>query len=210
MYKKYAKRLIDTLLSIIWLALLAPVFVIIAIAIKVDSKGPVFFIHKRLGKDGRIFQIIKFRTMVVGAENMGTGLAIRSAADSRITKVGAFLRITSLDELPQFINILKGDMSFVGPRPPAVYFPYKSFENYPEWGKKRFDVRPGLTGLSQVVYRNNASWDDRIKLDVQYVEDIKFITDVVLVLKTALRVLKREGIYRECVQSQKANMLDTE
>ncbi len=125
--------------------------------------------------------------MVVNAENMGTGLCIRSISDNRITKVGAFLRKTSLDELPQFVNILKGDMSIVGPRPPATYFPYKGYENYPEWAQKRFNIRPGITGLAQVVYRTNAEWDERIGLDIKYIDNITFITDIRLIIDTVFK-----------------------
>lgn len=172
-------------------------FLLIAIAIKVDSKGPVFFKQARLGKDGEVFNIIKFRTMVVGAEKMGDGLIVACHTDSRITKVGGFLRQTSLDELPQFYNILKGEMSIVGPRPPVEYFPYPGYEGYPEWAKARFDMRPGITGIAQVVHRSDAHWDERIQLDVQYVETVTFILDIKLIISTAFRILKQEDIYSD-------------
>src|SRR5699024_6137570 len=123
-------------------------------------------------------EIYKFRTMVVNAEQMGTGLSIRSLNDNRITKVGSFLRNTSLDELAQLYNILMGEMSIIGPRPPVTYFPYKGFKNYPEYSKKRFKERPGVTGLAQVVYRNNAAWDNRFELDNKYVDGISFLLDL--------------------------------
>lgn len=197
MYRIYIKKVLDVLLSFIGLIILSPVLLIIALAIKIDSKGPVFFKQDRLGKDGNVFKIIKFRTMIVGAEKMGTGLSIRSLSDKRITKIGAFLRKSSLDELPQFINILKGDMSIVGPRPPAVYFPYDGYESYPKWGRARFEVHPGVTGLAQVVYRNNAVWDDRIKLDIKYIEKMSFCFDFKLIVSTIFKLLKQENVYGE-------------
>jgi len=150
------KRIIDIIGSLVGLVILSPVFLVIALFIKMDSPGPVFFVQDRLGLRGRTFRIIKFRTMVVNAENIGDGLRVKSERDPRITKVGRILRATSLDELPQLINVLKGDMSLVGPRPPATYHPYDGYAKYPEWAKKRFEMRPGITGLAQVRLRNSA------------------------------------------------------
>lgn len=194
MYAKYFKRVLDFLLSLIAIIILSPVLLIIAIAIKIDSKGPVFFLQERLGKDGKVFKIIKFRTMVVNAENIGDGLKVKSENDDRITKVGKVLRKTSLDELPQFINVLKGDMSIVGPRPPVTYHPHK-YEEYSDEQRKRFEVRPGITGLAQVRVRNSASWDDRIKIDVEYTEKISFIIDIKIFFETFLNIIKRKNIY---------------
>lgn len=196
-YKKYFKRIFDILLSSIGVIVLFPLFFILALAIKIDSKGPVFFTQDRLGKKGKVFRILKFRTMIVGAEKIGTGLFIKTKKDNRITKVGNFLRKTSLDELPQLINIFKGDMSIVGPRPPVTYYPYEGYENYSEFAKKRFDIRPGITGLAQVIYRTNAEWDDRIKLDVKYVDNVTFLFDVKLIINTFFKVLNQENIYGE-------------
>ena len=145
MYVKYIKRFLDLVLSLMALIILMPLMVIIAIAIKLDSKGPVFFLQERLGKNGKVFKIIKFRTMIIGAEKKG--LRISGKNDSRITKVGNLLRNTSLDEIPQLINIIKGEMSLVGPRPPVTYFPYK-YDKYSNVQKKRFEVRPGITRIS--------------------------------------------------------------
>lgn len=145
MYEKYIKRFLDLVLSLMALIILMPLMVIIAIAIKLDSKGPVFFLQERLGKNGKVFKIIKFRTMIIGAEKKG--LRISGKNDSRITKVGNLLRNTSLDEIPQLINIIKGEMSLVGPRPPVTYFPYK-YDKYSNVQKKRFEVRPGITRIS--------------------------------------------------------------
>lgn len=194
MYAKYIKRILDFILSLIALIILSPVYLIIAIAIKIDSKGPVFFLQERLGKDGKVFKIIKFRTMVVNAEHMGDGLKVKSEKDNRITKIGKILRKTSLDELPQFINVLKGEMSIVGPRPPVTYHPYK-YEDYSNEQKKRFCVRPGITGLSQVRVRNSATWDDRIKIDLEYVSKIRFCKDLKIIFQTIIKTTKKESIY---------------
>lgn len=194
MYQKFFKGLIDFILSLIATIILSPVMLIIAIAIKIDSKGPILFLQERLGKDGKVFKIIKFRTMVVNAENIGDGLSIKSEDDDRITKVGKFLRKTSLDELPQFINILKGDMSLIGPRPPATYFPHK-IEDYPEEQFKRFEVKPGITGLAQVRVRNNATWDEKIEIDLEYISKITFINDLKIVFQTIKIILSHENIY---------------
>ena len=194
MYQKFFKGLLDFILSLIATIILSPVMLIIAIAIKIDSKGPVFFLQERLGKNGKVFKIIKFRTMVVNAENIGDGLSIKSENDDRITKVGDFIRKTSLDEIPQFINILKGEMSLIGPRPPATYFPHK-IEDYPEFQLKRFDVKPGITGLAQVRVRNQATWDEKIEIDLEYISNITFINDLKIVFLTIKNILLHENIY---------------
>ena len=194
MYAKYFKRVLDFLLSLIAIIVLSPIFLIIAIAIKLDSKGPVFFLQERLGKNGKVFKIIKFRTMVVNAEHIGDGLKVKSENDNRITRVGKILRKTSLDELPQFVNVLKGEMSIIGPRPPVTYHPHK-YEDYSDEQKKRFNVRPGITGLAQVRVRNSASWDDIIKIDVEYTEKISFIMDIKIFFETFLNIIKKKNIY---------------
>lgn len=194
MYRRFIKRLLDFILSLLALIVLSPVFLVISISIKVNSKGPVFFLQERLGKNGKVFKIIKFRTMIVNAEHIGDGLKIKSENDNRITKVGKILRKTSLDELPQLINVIKGDMSIVGPRPPVTYYPHK-FDEYSEKQKKRFEVRPGITGLAQIRVRNSASWDERIEIDVEYVKKVTFTQDVIIILKTIMQVLKRENVY---------------
>ena len=191
----FLKRSIDLLGSTVGLILLAIPFVIIAIKIKRDSPGPVFFKQERLGKNGVPFFIIKFRTMVVNAEHIGTGLRVKNDTDDRITKIGHFLRKTSLDELPQLINVWKGDMSLVGPRPPVTYHPYKGYEGYPENRKKRFEMRPGMTGLAQVEVRNSVGWDERMVYDVRYVEQFNIVLDIRILLKTVKRVLESDSIY---------------
>ena len=189
----YFKIAIDFLLALIGLIIVSPLFLIIAILIKLDSKGPVFFLQERLGKDGKIFKIYKFRTMIDGAINMGSGLRT-DEGDPRITKVGNILRKTSLDELPQLINVLKGEMSLIGPRPPVPYHPRK-YEEYSYEQKKRFTVKPGITGYAQVVLRNSGTWDERIVYDVEYVEKMSLKFDINIFLKTIYSVIKKENIY---------------
>ena len=153
------------------------------------------FKQERIGKNGNTFKILKFRTMIVNAEKIGDGLTVKSDSDSRITKVGNFLRKTSLDELPQLFNVFLGTMSLVGPRPPVVYFPYDGYDNYPKWAQKRFTFKPGVTGLSQVTVRNSVPWDERIKVDLEYINDFNIITDFKILLKTVSKVFKSENIY---------------
>ncbi len=193
----FIKRLIDFLGSLIGLIVISPILAIIALCIKVTSKGPVFFRQDRLGKNGRVFKILKFRTMVVNAEKIGDGLSIKSENDDRITKVGKFLRATSLDELPQLLNVILGQMSLVGPRPPVTYHPYDGYENYPSWAKKRFTMCPGVTGLTQVTVRNSVSWDERIKVDNQYVNSFTIWVDVKILFRTVYKLFKSENIYME-------------
>lgn len=188
------KRLIDFFGSLLGLIILSPILIIIAILIKATSKGPVFFKQERLGKKGKVFKIIKFRTMVVNAEKIGSGIFLKSENDNRITKIGKFLRATSLDELPQLINVLLGQMSLVGPRPPVPYHPYK-YEDYNEFQRKRFLMKPGMTGLAQVKVRNSVSWDERIRYDVEYIEKFNILFDFSILFKTFLKVVKPESIY---------------
>lgn len=191
----FVKRCIDFFGSMVGIIILSPIFIFIAIIIKISSKGPVFFLQERLGKNGKIFKIVKFRTMVVNAEHLGDGLKVKEGSDPRITKVGKFLRKTSLDELPQLFNTLCGSMSLVGPRPPATYHPYKGYENYPNWAKKRFEMRPGITGLAQATVRNSASWDERIRIDNQYIDEFNVLLDIKILFITMMRVIKSEDIY---------------
>lgn len=188
------KRIFDVIASLLGLIVLSPIFVIIAILIKMDSEGPVFFLQDRLGKSGKVFKIYKFRTMCNNAVNMGRGI-FTSEDDPRITKVGSFLRITSLDEIPQFINIIKGDMSFVGPRPPLIHHPYK-YNEYPEYKKQRFIMKPGVTGLAQAIGRNSLTWDERIELDVEYIKKFNILLDIKIFIITISSVISKKGIYR--------------
>lgn len=189
------KRLADIVLSTIGIIVLSPILIIVAIAIKVSAPGPILFKQERLGKNGKPFYIYKFRTMIVNAEHIGEGLRVSTENDPRITKIGKFLRATSLDELPQLFNVVQGTMSLVGPRPPVTYHPYDGYKNYPEWAKKRFSMRPGITGLTQATVRNSVSWDERIKVDNKYVDKFNILFDLKILFMTVERVLKKEDIY---------------
>lgn len=147
-----------------------------------------------MGENGDVFKIYKFRTMVENAESKGSGI-YTSKGDPRITKAGHFLRKTSLDELPQLLNVIKGDMSLVGPRPPVPYHPYK-YNEYSDKQQKRFTVKPGITGFAQVSGRNKLSWDERIEYDVKYVENYSLFLDFKILFKTFAKLLKKEEIYR--------------
>lgn len=185
----FLKRFFDILCSGVGLIIATPFIFIIAILVKTSSKGPIFFLQERLGRRGKVFKIIKFRTMVVNAEHMGTGVKETGKSDPRITKIGHFLRATSMDELPQLVNVLKGDMSLVGPRPPVTYHPYNGYGNYPEWAKPRFKMRPGMTGLVQISTRSMISWDDRMRIDLEYIKKFNILFDVKILLGTIKTVL---------------------
>ena len=186
MYKHFLKRFFDIFMSLFILLLVWPIFLIIALLIKIDSKGPVIFKQQRIGRGGQVFNIYKFRSMCVGAEKTGSGV-YSDKNDARVTKVGKFLRATSLDELIQVVNILKGDMSFIGPRPPLTYHPWP-IEEYTEEQKKMFNVRPGVTGWAQVHGRKDVEWNKRIELNVWYVEHLSMWTDIKIVFMTVFKV----------------------
>ena len=190
----FIKRVIDFFGSLVGSIIISPILIIIALSIKLTSKGTVFFRQERLGKNGNIFNILKFRTMVVNAEKIGDGLFVKTEQDNRITKMGKFLRATSLDELPQLWNVLKGEMSLVGPRPPVPHHPYK-YEEYSEFQSKRFDMKPGMTGLTQITVRNSVTWCERIPVDVKYVETFNVWLDIRILLKTVQKIFVRESIY---------------
>lgn len=184
------KGMFDFILSLILLLLLAPLFLIIALAIKMDSRGSIFFIQERVGKDRKLFRIYKFRTMVENAVNMGSGY-LTEEKDPRITRIGGILRKTSLDELPQLINILKGEMSFIGPRPTLLY----QVEQYDDYQLQRLKTKPGVTGWAQVNGRNSISWPERIELDVYYVNNYSLLLDFKILLKTFKVVFEVDKIY---------------
>ena len=184
------KRIIDFVLSLIGIIILLPIFLILAIIIKIDSKGPIFFKQKRVGKDKEYFYILKFRTMRINTpKDMPTHML--ETPDIFITKVGKFLRKTSLDELPQIINILKGEMSIIGPRP-ALWNQYDLIAERDKYGAN--DIVPGLTGWAQVNGRDELPIDVKAKYDGEYVENMGLIFDIKIFFKTILSVLKSDGI----------------
>lgn len=186
MYRHFFKRVFDLIVSGLSFIVLSPIFLVAAIAVKLDSKGPVLFRQERIGKDGKVFRILKFRSMCVGAEHTGSGV-YSGKGDKRVTKVGNFLRKTSIDELPQLINILKGDMSLIGPRPPLTYHPWP-YEQYSEEQKRMFEVRPGITGWAQVNGRKEVEWHKRIQLNVWYVDHVSFWLDFKIFFMTIFKV----------------------
>ncbi len=190
---KLTKRGIDISISLIWLILLSLPFVFVAFAIKMESRGPIFFRQKRVGKDGRVFVIWKFRTMVDGAVNKGLGLSVEKD-DVRITKTGKLLRALSFDELPQIINILTGDMSLIGPRPTLVH----QVEAYNSHQRRRLEVRPGITSWASVNGRNRLSWEDRIEMDIWYVDNVSLWLDIKILFRTLwVAFVTRDGVYAE-------------
>ncbi len=182
------KRAFDIVVSAIGLLALSPLLTVMALAIWAEDRGPIFYIHPRVGKDGREFPFFKFRTMAVGSDRDGYNL---SAGDARITRVGVFLRRWSLDELPQLLNVLRGEMSLIGPRPTLAY----QVAEYTPRQRGRLSVRPGLTGLAQVSGRNSLTWPERIELDLQYIEGYSLALDARILLKTVKAVVYPEGIY---------------
>ena len=185
MYRKCFKLVIDFVFALSMLIVFSPFMLIIAVTIKLDSKGPIVFKQKRLGKGGKEFWMYKFRTMVVNAE---TGGVYSDNKDPRITKVGTFLRKTSLDELPQCVNILKGDMSLIGFRPPLTYHPW-GWTEYTTEQKRMFEVRPGITGWAQVNGRKAIEWNHRIELNVWYIDNVSLWLDLKIMWFTVWKVL---------------------
>ena len=194
MYKNYIKPTIDWLIALVAILLLSPLFIIVAIVIKIDTNGPVFFVQQRLGRNGRIFKIFKFRSMIVNGKSNIEGKLYED--DPRITKTGRFIRKTSIDELPQLFNILKGEMSFIGPRPPLTYFP-KTFKDYYEVEKQRFTVKPGISGLAQTRCRDIHDWEINILIDLEYVNNFSIGMDIRLFLSSLFFFFRTDNIYRE-------------
>ena len=189
MYQKYIKRILDIVLSFIAIIILSPIYIIVGILVLIFLGRPIIFKQERPGKDEKIFTLYKFRTMTNKKDKEGNLLP----DEKRLTKFGKFLRSTSLDELPELFNILKGDMAIIGPRPLLVkYLPYYTKEEH-----HRHDVRPGLTGLAQVNGRNAQTWEERFKYDIEYTKNVTFINDIKIIFKTILVVFKREGINEE-------------
>lgn len=187
MYKNYVKRWLDLILAILGLIIVSPIMLLASIAIKIDSRGPIIFKQKRLGQYGKEFNIYKFRTMCVGAENMGSK-QYSFKSDPRITKVGRFLRATSIDELPQLFNIIKSEMSLIGFRPPLTYHPFR-FEEYTDEQKIMFELKPGITGWAQIHGRKEVNWDNRIAMNVWYVKNVSLKVDIIIFFTTIWKVL---------------------
>ncbi len=186
-FYRAVKRFLDVTASFLGLVLLSPLLLAVSILIKIDSRGPVIFRQKRIGRNGKVFEIYKFRSMCVGAEKTGSGV-YSGKGDARVTRMGKILRATSIDELPQLLNILKGEMSFVGPRPPLTYHPWK-YEEYTDFQKRMFEVRPGITGWAQVNGRKDVEWHKRIELNVWYVDHMSLLLDIKIMFMTAFKVL---------------------
>jgi len=199
MGNRLAKRTMDLLIGMLGCILSIPLWIIISLAIKLDSKGPVLFRQDRSGQGGRVFKMLKFRSMVIGAEEQlhqmehlneeKTGLIIRLRSDPRVTGVGKFLRKFSLDEVPQFLNVVRGDMSLIGPRPPSP----DEYARYDRRQKRRLEVKPGLTGLWQVSGRKDTDFDYMVKKDIEYIEQQSFRFDLQILLKTIPVVLTGKG-----------------
>lgn len=189
MYSNYLKRVLDFFLSLLALFVLSPLLIVICGLIRLKLGSPIFFKQQRPGKSEVIFEIFKFRTMTNFKDKDGNLLS----DEFRLTKFGKFLRSTSIDELPELINILKGDMSIVGPRPLLV----KYLPRYNEWQHHRHDVRPGLTGLAQVNGRNAITWEKKFEYDVMYTKNITFMRDCKILFQTIVKVLQRKGISSE-------------
>lgn len=190
------KRFLDIVISGSALIILLPIMLVISFLIKFDSKGPVFFLQERRTKNGKVFRMLKFRSMVVNAEHTGAGL-FNYENDPRVTRVGRFLRDSSLDELPQLLNILLGDMAIVGPRPCVVY-ELGDFDTLNKRYKKRFLVKAGLTGLAQVKGRNNITWDEKVEFDNEYVDlfsRLGILIDLKIIIETVIKVFHKENIY---------------
>lgn len=187
---RYIKRFLDIVFALTALVILLPVMAITAVAVKIESAGPALFKQERLGLKGKVFRIYKFRTMCQGAEHTGTGV-YSGADDMRVTRVGKIIRATSIDELPQLFNIIKGDMSFIGPRPPLTYHPWP-IEEYTEEQLHMFDARPGITGWAQVNGRKGVEWHKRIELNCWYVDNMSLWLDIKILFTTFFKVLKNE------------------
>jgi lipopolysaccharide/colanic/teichoic acid biosynthesis glycosyltransferase len=196
MYKKVFKRLFDIIIASIFFILLLPIFIVVFIVIKMEDRGPIFFFQDRTGKDGKTFKMFKFRSMTVETTRNGKKLT----HNERVTKVGRVLRKTSIDEFPQVINVLKGEMSIIGPRP---WIP-EYYERFNKQQKHRCDVLPGITGLAQVNGRNGLSIFDKIKYDIEYAKNVSFIMDLKITVKTIIIVFKKEHseIIQEDIQDE--------
>jgi lipopolysaccharide/colanic/teichoic acid biosynthesis glycosyltransferase len=187
MYKNSIKRFLDIAIASVALILALPIMAVTAVAVKLNSPGPIIFTQRRLGLHGQEFDFYKFRSMVVNAEHTGSGV-YSDKNDARVTAVGKVIRATSIDELPQLINILRGDMSCIGPRPPLTYHPWP-IEEYTKEQRRMFDVRPGVTGWAQIHGRKDVEWHKRIRMNVWYVDHCSFRLDCIIFFRTIFKVI---------------------
>lgn len=194
MYRKFFKRFIDIILSLIAFPFVILVIFIMAPIIYINDPGPIFYNAPRRGKRGKNFKMLKLRSMYVNSPDIrnSDGSTFNSSDDPRVTKIGRFMRKMSIDEIPQLLNVLKGEMSFIGPRPVLVSVPY---DELTEDAKKRLDVKPGITGYSQAYYRNSIGLEEKYKYDCYYVDNVSFLMDCKIILKTVQSVIKSENIY---------------
>ena len=186
-YNRIVKRGLDILLASIFLVIFSPVMLMAALLIRIESPGPAIFRQKRLGLGGKVYEMYKFRSMKQNSEHTGSGVYSNND-DPRLTRVGKILRATSIDELPQCVNILKGEMSFIGPRPPLTYHPWP-LEDYTTVQRHMFDVRPGITGWAQIHGRKDVEWNKRIRLNLWYVRYVSFPVDFYIFINTILQVI---------------------
>ena len=190
-YRHFFKRILDVIIALMAFLLSWPLLVIVGVLIQLESPGPAIFSQERIGKDGKIFKIHKFRSMYVDTEHTGSGV-YSGANDARVTRIGKIIRATSIDELPQIWNLIKGEMSLIGPRPPLTYHPWP-LEKYTPEQKRMFDVRPGITGWAQVHGRKEVEWHERIRLNVWYVDHVSLVLDIKIFFMTICKVLTNEN-----------------
>lgn len=188
MYKNGIKRVLDIIIAVLGLVIGAIPMAIVALLIRLESPGPAIFRQLRIGKDGKVFEFLKFRSMCQGAEHTGSGV-YSGKGDARVTRIGRILRATSIDELPQLVNILRGDMSLIGPRPPLTYHPWP-LEEYTDRQRRMFEVRPGITGWAQVNGRKDVEWNRRIEMSVWYVDHVSFWLDLKIFFLTIYKVFR--------------------
>ena len=203
MYKKYVKRFVDIILSLIAIPFFLILFIVIAPIIYFTDRGAIFYNAERLGKNGTVFKMFKFRSMRENSEDIRNedGSTYNGENDPRVTKIGRILRRTSLDEIPQILNVLKGDMSLIGPRPDLP----EHIEQYENDDIRKLEVRPGITGYNQAYYRNSISWKERIRNDIYYIDNLSFILDLKIFFKTILTVFLHRGVYIEEIKPQTTN-----
>ena len=204
MYRKFGKRLLDIIISTLGLIIFIIIFIPVSIAIYLEDKGPIFYNAPRLGRGGKVFKMYKFRSMKVNAPDLrkADGSTYNGEDDPRLTNVGKFIRKTSLDETPQVLNVLIGNMSIIGPRPDLP----EHIEKYVGDELRKLEVLPGITGYSQAYYRNSIEWKERIKHDIYYINNLSLVMDIKIFIKTIMTVLKKEGVYTNAESSNETTV----